>query len=61
LSSHSSNDIVIPLISYAGVSCIDVFGTELEDAIDVEESFRVFFEEDEIFHKERSKIRKYRK
>jgi len=32
--SHSSKDMVLPLISYAGVSCIVDSGTELEDVID---------------------------
>jgi len=33
--------MVLPLISYAGASCMVDSGTELEDAIDVEEKFRV--------------------
>jgi len=40
-SSHSSRDMVLPLISYAGASCMVDSRTELEDAIDVEEKFRV--------------------
>jgi len=33
--------MVLPLISYVGASCMVDSGTKLEEAIDVEESFRV--------------------
>jgi len=49
--SHSSRDIVLPFISYVGVSCcvevpcvvycIDDSGTELDDAIGDDEISRV--------------------
>ena len=40
-SCHSSSFMVLPLISYASASCMVDSGIELEDAIDVEEKFRV--------------------
>jgi len=33
--------MILPLISYVGASCMVDSGAELEDAIDVEEKFRV--------------------